>query len=73
MGDVVELPNVHTTERNDILQSLITTIQQQATGIKMLIDIAAQLDSRVKRLELEERKRERSAAKIIRVNREAVQ
>lgn len=54
------------------LAELEKIVNEQAVGIKMMIDLLVQLDRRVKKLELDQSKRDRKAAKLISVNGEAL-
>jgi hypothetical protein len=54
------------------MEQLIKTVNEQAVGIKILIDLVTDLDKRVRHLELQERKRGRNSAKLVGTNGERI-
>lgn len=51
-------------EAYEAVSDLLQTVEEQAAGIRMLIDVVTDLDSRLRKLELAENKRQRNLAII---------
>lgn len=59
---------VREQDLNDAIQRLLVTVAEQAVGMKLMAELLADHEARLRKLELERRKRDRSASKLVDMN-----